>query len=270
MKPHEELCPRRPSFTLIELLVVIAIIAILAALLLPALAKAKAKANQTFCLNNCKQLGLGMMMYLGDNASTFAGCASAGDYGPQPSDWIYWRVDNDPGPLASSPLVMELGTQGSTNIFRCPADKDDTQRIAAEGSANGPYNFSYAFTSFNVVNGVNLGITTIVDDGFLTFKQSQVYAPANKIMTAEGVTSLLESECPPGGISDNSGGHSPCLTSGRWQPFTTETTTGIDNFLTIRHSGNADVTFADGHAAGVPYQFGTVSNNTFPGPLPGQ
>src|SRR5215469_12431631 len=95
----------RRGFTLIELLVVIAIIAVLVALLLPVLSNAKRKAAQVACINNQKQLAIGIKMYLEDNNGAFPGIASRA-YGYHSQDWIYWRTNtaNYP-PFLKSPIV---------------------------------------------------------------------------------------------------------------------------------------------------------------------
>ena len=126
----------RYAFTLIELLVVIAIIAILAAMLLPALARAKRQAGQNKCLSNLHQLALGTLMYIDDHQGAFPGTASRNTYGFHLEDWIYWRINQPKYPIEKSPIVVSLGSV-SSNLFRCPLDLFDKDRLNID--ANGPY-----------------------------------------------------------------------------------------------------------------------------------
>lgn len=231
---------RTRAFTLVELLVVIGIIAILVAILLPALSKAKNQAAAVQCGSNLKQLGMAIVLYVNDNRG-YAPWPASNAAGAKIDDWVWWRplgdyqqfVQGRPPKFEDGPLGKYLKQSGdqAKALFRCPADTEWASRVAQSGYA-GPYQYSFTMNDrFNFYQPNSSGLpgntSATPAAGFERKKFTQVRRGAQKALLGE---------------EDNA-----TINDGRWAIRTNWPPTGADDRLSARHSGTANVLFCDGH-----------------------
>jgi prepilin-type N-terminal cleavage/methylation domain-containing protein/prepilin-type processing-associated H-X9-DG protein len=245
---------RKSAFTLIELLVVIAIIAILAAMLLPALAAAKAKAKGIACTSNNKQIGLAAMMFVGDNNDMLP-VLNEKNYASHNTNW-WFRYLGDGSYITSS--------SQSNNVWRCTVVQDADIQSATVNFYNSPCEGYGPFE--DTVNTANCAIRYNLD---LTGKTQ-----GGRKMTSINRTSQIWLIGDVG--TPKIGGSSNKLPTGYYTditvikpiispaPGTGWTTVPSYKQAACRHNGRANYSACDGHVeAGKWSDLSTDANDVF-------
>ena len=220
------------GFTLIELLVVIAIIAILAAMLLPVLAKAKKEALRIQCVNNEKQLVLAWTMYPNDNHEVYA--LNGGDTATtsaSPHLWVYGGNHGDPETLTNSMYLLGSAYAlfapliASVQTYKCPADTS----LWDIGGRNVPELRSYDLNCYIGSSAASIVLPVTLDATYRTYQKSSDMGADSPSMRFAFIDVNPASICTPAFGMDM-------------------TLQSFIHYPSSLHGGLGVVTFADGHA----------------------